>query len=81
MSGNYEFDEENDLTCTFTDVDPLCGYQFRATVNVAQFTQFAIDFSKQLIELLRPIVEKHKGLRKEVSKMLIGDVYMDLLNE
>lgn len=75
--GSYEFHDENDLTCRFSDKDPLCDYSFEATVNVAEFTQFAIDFSKQLVELLRPVIETHKGLQKEVTKMLIGDFYME----
>uniref|UniRef100_A0A7M6DR34 Uncharacterized protein n=1 Tax=Clytia hemisphaerica TaxID=252671 RepID=A0A7M6DR34_9CNID len=76
-SGNYTFKIENDLMCTFCDEDSLCGYQFKVQFNVADFTQFAIDFAKQMVELLRPIVAKHKNIKEEVSKLLIGDVFME----
>lgn len=78
LSGNYEFNDENDLTCRFLDKDPLCDYCFDVTVNVAEFTQFAIDYSKQLVELLRPLIEEHVELQKLVTTMLISDFYKTL---
>ena len=75
--GNYEFREEDDLVCVFRDEDSLCDYYFEARFNVGEFTQFTIDFAKQTVELLRPIVQKHKKVREAVSALLIGDIFME----
>lgn len=70
--GNYSFDDNNDLTCTFIDSDDLCGYRFEATVNVAEFTHVAIDFSKQLVELVRPVVnELNRKDGNKIANLLI----------
>lgn len=76
-AGNYEFREEDDLVCVFRDEDSLCDYHFEARFNVGEFTQFTIDFAKQTVELLRPIVRKHKKVKEAISSLLIGDIFMD----
>ena len=75
--GNYEFREEDDFICVFHDDDSLCDYHFEARFNVGDFTQFTIDFAKQTIELLRPIVNKHTKVKEAVSSLLIGDIFME----
>ena len=76
-SGNYQFLEDDDLSCKFYDADPLCDYQFEGKVNVAEFTRFSIDFSKEMIELLKPVIEKNRRVKEEVSKLFIGCIFMD----
>lgn len=76
-AGNYEFIEEDDLMCIFRDEDELCDFQFEARFNVGEFTHFTIDFAKQTVELLRPIVDKHKKVKETVSSLLIGDIFME----
>lgn len=76
-SGNYEFLEDDDLSCKFYDEDSLCGYRFEGKVNVAEFTRFSIDFSKEMIELLKPVIEKNKQIKERVSRLLVGCVFMD----
>ena len=75
-SGSYEFSNDDDLKCTFYDNDALFGYRFESTVKVADFNQLAVDFSQQLVKLLWPIVENNKTIRSEVSRLFIGEIFL-----
>ena len=75
-SGNYDFSEESDLTCTFHDADTLCGYKFEAKLNVAEFNQLAIDFTKEMTAHLKDFSEHNKTMQKELSKLFIGEIFL-----
>ena len=43
---------------------------------VAEFNKFAIDFTKQLVELLWPVVQSNGRVKEKVSQMTIGEVFL-----